>query len=76
MSLLITIIKVGTRIINDISFGAPDSFGEVMIMVVYYLSDLIYGAVAYLVALFIMHLIFEKLKKKDEDVSPSDICEN
>lgn len=71
MSALITGIKVGTRIVSDISFGAPESFGEVMIMVVYYLSDFLYGAVAYIVALLVMHLLFERLKKKDGDVSPS-----
>ena len=72
MSALITAIKVGTRIINDVSVGAPESFGEVMIMVVYYLSDLIYGAVAYIVAIFIISLFLERLKKKDGDLSPSD----
>jgi hypothetical protein len=72
MSVLITAIKVGTRIVNDVVVGAPESFGEVMIMVVYYLSDFIYGAVAYLVALFIISLFFERLKKKDGDLSPSE----
>ena len=72
MSALITAIKVGTRIINDVSVGAPESFGEVMIMVVYYLSDFIYGAVAYIVAIFVINLFFERLKKKDGDLSPSD----
>ena len=72
MSALITAIKVGTRIINDVSVGAPESFGEVMIMVVYYLSDFIYGAVAYIVAIFVISLFFERLKKKDGDLSPSD----
>ena len=72
MSVLITAIKVGTRIINDVSVGAPESFGEVMIMVVYYLSDFIYGAVAYIVAIFVISLFFERLKKKDGDLSPSD----
>lgn len=71
VSALITAIKIGTRIVNDISFGAPESFGEIMIMAVYYLSDLLYGAVAYIVALFVIHLLYEKLKKKDGDVSPS-----
>ena len=72
MSALITAIKVGTRIINDVSVGAPESYGEVMIMVVYYLSDFIYGAVAYIVAIFVISLFFERLKKKDGDLSPSD----
>ena len=72
MSALITAIKVGTRIINDVSVGAPESFGEVMIMVVYYLSDFIYGAAAYIVAIFVISLFFERLKKKDGDLSPSD----
>ena len=72
MGALITAIKVGTRIIHDVSVGAPESFGEVMIIVVYYLSYLIYGAVAYIVAIFIITLFFERLKKKDGDLSPSD----
>ena len=72
MSIFITAIKICTRIANDISFGAPESFGEVMIMVVYYLSDLIYGAVAYLAAIFVMNMLYDRLKKKDGELSPSE----
>lgn len=77
MSIFVTSIRVFARAVNDISYGAPESFGEVMIMVVYYLSELIYGAVAYLVALFVMNALYEVLKKKkDGDSSPSECNEN
>lgn len=71
MSALIMGIRIGIRIVYDISVGAPESFDEVMKMVVYYLSAFLYGAMAYIVALLVMHLLFERLKKKDGDVSPS-----
>jgi hypothetical protein len=64
MSLLILLIKLVTRVINDISYGAPESVGEVLIMVLYYLSDIIYGAVAYLISIFVISQFYEKIKKK------------
>jgi hypothetical protein len=64
MSLLILLIKLVTRVINDISYGAPESVEEVLIMVLYYLSDIIYGAVAYLISIFVISQFYEKIKKK------------
>ena len=52
------------RIITDIDAGAPESFGEVMIMIVNYMTDAVYGFVAYVIAIFIFNLLFEKLSKK------------
>ncbi len=71
MSMLILGIKIFTRIVNDITYGVPKSFGEVLIMCVYYISDVLYGVVAYLIAVFVISAIYERLKKKDGDVSPS-----
>ncbi len=76
MSILICGIKIITRIINDITIGAPSSFGEILVMAVYYLSDILYGVVAYITAILVFNTIYEKLKKNDdkktdEDNSPS-----
>jgi hypothetical protein len=78
MSALILAIKLITRIINDISYGAPESLGEVLIMIVYYLSDLIYGAVAYFIAIFVISRFYETVKKKNGAEAPlsSDGNEN
>lgn len=73
MSLLIFLMKIIARILNDISFGMPESFGEVIIMVIYYLSDILYGVIAYIVALIVFNSLYDrlKIKKTDEDSSPS-----
>ncbi len=65
MGIFIAAIKIFSRLLNDITFGAPQSFGEVMIMVVYYLSDLLYGVIAYIISLLVFTAIYDKLKKKD-----------
>ena len=71
MSMVIFAIKVFTRLINDITYGAPASLGEVLIMCVYYLSDMLYGIVAYLLASLAISILYDRIKKKDEDISPS-----
>ena len=71
MSMFIFGIKIFTRIINDIIYGAPDSVGEVLIMCVYYLSDILYGIVAYLLATLTISVLYDRIKKKDEEVSSS-----
>ncbi len=72
MGLLMLGLKVISRILNDISYGAPASLEEAMVMLAYYLSDILYGAVAYFMALLIFGIIHDKLKKEtDEDISPS-----
>lgn len=70
MSLFIFGIKIVTRIINDVFYGAPTSFLEVLIMCVYYLSDILYGIVAYLLAILTISMLYDRIKKKDE-VLPS-----
>lgn len=65
-SLLILTLKLLTRVINDVTYGAPTSAGEVLLMVVYYVSDFIYGAVAYAMIVLVISVVYEKLKKKDE----------
>ena len=57
MSILVFAIKIFTRIVSDVTYGAPKSAGEVLIMCAYYLSDVIYGILAYLIGLFMFTLI-------------------
>ena len=64
-SITVIIFKVISRIITDIDAGAPTSFGEVMIMIVNYLTDAIYGVVAYVIAIFIFNLLYDRLTKAD-----------
>jgi len=75
MSLMILIMRLFSRILNDISYGAPKSFGEVMIMVLYYASDILYGVVAYVIALITFNAVYDKLKitekETDKEISSS-----
>lgn len=64
-SITVVVFKVIARLITDIDAGAPSSFGEVMIMIVNYLTDAIYGIVAYVIAIFIFNLLYDKLTKAD-----------
>ena len=64
-SIIITVFKMVSRIITDIDAGAPSSFGEVMIMIVNYVADAAYGFAAYILAILIFNLLFEKLTKSD-----------
>ena len=71
MSILILVMKIISRILNDISIGAPHSFGEVMVMILYYLSDVLYGIVAYIIALITFNVVYDKLKEKETDEEES-----
>lgn len=73
MSLLIVFMKVITRILNDIGIGAPETFGEVMEMILGYASDFLFGIVAYIISLIVFNVVYDrlKIKKTDEDNSSS-----
>ena len=62
-SITVIAFKFIARLITDIDAGAATSFGEVMIIIVNYLTDAVYGVVAYIIAIFIFNLLFEKLTK-------------
>lgn len=72
MGILICAIKILSRISNDIAYGAPESLGEVLIMLVYYLSDFIYGIIAYIIALIVFTLVYEKMKAKNNEKTDGD----
>lgn len=72
MSLLVFGVKVFSRVLNDISYGAPASFGEVLVMLIYYVSDALCGIVAYIIALLLFSFLYERLKAKAaEEHSPT-----
>ena len=47
-----------------------------MIMIVNYLTDAIYGIVAYIIAIFIFNLIFERLTKLSKNENDDSKKEN
>ncbi len=82
MSLVIVGVKLISRILNDIQMGAPTSLPQVLVMIVYYLSDIIYGVIAYFMAMFVFTYAYDKLKldkndaeniKEAEDDSPASL---
>lgn len=72
MALLIVVVKILTRIVNDVTFGAPESFSEVAVMIIYYLSDVIYGAIAYFIALFAVNAVVYLTKPKRKNRATGD----
>lgn len=62
-SITVIVFRVLSRIVTDIGAGAPTMAGEVLIMIVNYLADIIYGVVAYLVAILVFNILFDLTKK-------------
>lgn len=67
-ALLISAMKMLTRIISDIIYGAPTSVSEALVMVIYYLSDVLNGVIFYAAVYF----IFDKISKKETALSDID----
>ena len=61
VGILLSAVKILTRVIYDISYGAPTSASEVLTMVIYYFSDMLICVVFYALC----WLIFSKLYKRD-----------
>lgn len=47
-------IRVISRILYDISYGAPDSIVDLLWMIAYYVMDIVIGAAAYFVMLYVI----------------------
>ena len=60
--IMLAAVNVGMRIFYDVSYGAPDGIGEVLIMTAYYLSDVLAGVLLCAVCLFSL----VKLSKKQQ----------
>lgn len=61
LAIMISGIKMVTRIISDLYYGAPESIAEALIMVAYYSADLLNGIIFYT----IIWLLFSHLNKKE-----------
>ena len=59
----VVLFRVLSRVVTDIGAGAPTMVGEVLIMIVYYLSDVIYGIAAYLIAILVFNILYDMIKK-------------
>lgn len=60
VSILLSAIKVIDRIIFDIGYGAPEDFSEILVMFIYYSSDLLLGVIFYILSVFVYHRLFRK----------------
>lgn len=83
MGIIVALFRIFSRIITDIEIGAPSSFGEVLVMIVSYLTDIIYGIVSYIIAIFIFNLLydffirfFSQKNNKAEENNSSALFEN
>lgn len=65
-SITVTAFRFIARLITDIDAGLPSSFGEVMIIIINYLTDAVYGFVAYIIAIILFNFIYEGLIKSDK----------
>ncbi|MBQ9086208.1 MAG: hypothetical protein IJY47_03375 [Clostridia bacterium] len=65
LSVILAVIKVITRILYDVDYGAPADFAEVMIMAVYYLSDLFLAVIFYVLSILVLNQLFRYTEKKN-----------
>ena len=65
LALLVSGIKISTRIISDIYYGFPQSLAEGLVMVAYYLSDMLNGLIFYT----LLWLLFNYINKKETALS-------
>ena len=74
IAILFSATKILSRLLFDIGYGAPKGFGEFLIMLAYYLSDLLLGIVFYVFAILIFHRLFAKIDQtKNEKSSMTSI---
>ena len=56
--IILSAVKIVSRILYDIGYGAPSGIMEILIMVVYYGSDIVLGLLFYLGSLFVLKRVF------------------
>ena len=61
LAVMISGIKIFTRIISDLYYGAPKSLAEALVMLAYYSADLLNGVIFY----SILWLLFAQINKKE-----------
>jgi len=60
IGILLSAVRVLVRMIFDIVYGAPKDFGEVLVMIVYYSSDILLGVIFYVFSMFVFHRLFRR----------------
>ena len=66
VAIVLSGIKVLSRLVYDIDYGAPADVKEFFIMVVYYLSDLFLAVIFYVLSILVLNKLFKHKQKKDE----------
>lgn len=64
-SVVVSLIRIGMRIRYDIFYGPPESLTDLMWMIIYYTSDLLYGLIVFLATMWII-----KIYNKDKNSRP------
>ncbi len=59
-AVVLVIVNVSMRIYSDIGYGAPSDVPEILIMIVYYLADVLVGVILYTVCWFALSKLTEK----------------
>lgn len=66
VAIILAGIKILSRVLYDIDYGAPEDFTEILIMAVYYLSDLILAVVFYVLSVLVLNCLFRRQSKGNE----------
>ena len=59
-------VKILSRVIYDIDYGAPEGIGEILTMAVYYCSDLLIGIIFYAVATLLLGRFFRGFTESNQ----------
>lgn len=66
VGILLSGVKIASRIIFDLYIGVPQSLTETLIMIIYYLSDVLIGVVVYAVMLWLFCVLSREPKGGQE----------
>ena len=62
--IMLSAVNVVMRVISDVSYGAPQGAAEILVMIAYYLSDLLVCAIFYAMSWVILSKLLERYKKR------------
>lgn len=60
VSVILMAIKLLSRILYDVDYGAPEDFKEILIMAVYYLSDVLLAVIFYVLSILVLNRLFRR----------------
>lgn len=62
--IVVTIFRVLTQLISDIELGAPESFKVTIIILILYVTSILYGIITYLLSIFIFNSFYKSVSSK------------